>query len=154
VAALAAANGLAATAGGFAYCVFDFGEGTFRLSIFTDCTPLWSSFLEIDAPEIEFGGDKLNSQIPPVVALDALPDNYSVSGAARGEIRDAQMLLHVNFLWAHEQAAVTIDDAREAGFKMQRASAAIPFNRHRDARVHAWTASFSSCPYISWQAFR
>src|SRR5271170_460097 len=110
--------------------------------------------LEFDAPEIQVRGNQLHSQIPAVGPLCSLPDNHSLRRLPRGKIRQPELLLHLDFPGINEQAAIAIYDAGKARLEVKRpGEPPIPFDGHRDARVHAWPASPLSHANFSWQAF-
>lgn len=121
----------------------------FQDSVFTN-----HPVLKINAPKIRGGGNQLDPQVPAVGPLRSLPDDHGVRGTARGQIRQAKLLLQVNFRRAYQEAAVGIHNARIGGFEMHRTRPAIPFDAHGYARIHAGAAPPRPGTNVFWQVLR
>jgi hypothetical protein len=85
-------------------------------------------FSKVHTPEFQIGRHELYPQIPTVRPLHTFPDDDRFLCLSRGQIRHPQPLLQVEFPWTHQKAAVGIDDASKACFKMERTLPTVPFD--------------------------
>src|SRR5271155_5150944 len=106
---------------------------------------------KLHTPEVLIGRNELDPHVPTVRPLHSFPDDVSIHGTARGQVRHTQSLLQFDFLWRDQQAAVGVHYPGNRWFLNCRPIRSIQQYRHRHARVHTRTAPFLARFDISWQ---
>src|SRR5260370_33893024 len=92
--------------------------------------------LKLHSPKIHFWRDQLDSIFPAVRSLVALPHHDGRVAAMAGQVGERHALLQFERLRHHHHAPIGVDDARMRFHALALPAAVVPFQPHRDARVH------------------